>query len=39
MMLLGIVIIVGVVIAGGLLCLTTGRLDREIEAESLEGRE
>ncbi len=39
MMLLGIVILVGVVVAGGLLYLKTAALDREIEAELSEDRE
>ena len=38
-MVLGIVIIIGIVVAGGLLYVTTDRLDREIRAELISGEE
>ncbi|HEY3359022.1 MAG TPA: hypothetical protein VGQ83_37575 [Polyangia bacterium] len=39
MILLGFVILLGVVVAGGLLFAQTAHLDREIAAELMEGRE
>jgi len=38
-MVLGIVIIIGIVVAGGLLYFQTDRLDREIRAELTEERD